>query len=72
MESLEMIQYDRKDVDLDEVKRMAQDSSKRIQKAREDRLNKAIRDEDYLYLNNYFSTLDLIKLLIAKVRKNLL
>lgn len=67
-----MIQYDRKDVDLDEVKRMAQDSSKRIQKAREDRLNKAIRDEDYLYLNNYFSTLDLIKLLIAKVRKNLL
>jgi hypothetical protein len=69
MESLEMIQYDRKDVDWDEVKRMAQDSSKRIQKEREDRLNKAIENHERYYIRKELenvSTYELIKMIISK------
>lgn len=58
-----------------DTEKLAKEISESAKIMRENRYIEAIRDEDYLYLNNYynsFSTLDLIKLLIAKVRKNLL
>lgn len=56
-----------------DTEKLSKEISESAKIMRENRYIEAIRDEDYLYLNNYynsFSTLDLIKLLIAKVRKN--
>lgn len=69
MQSLK-IEYEEKDVDLSEIKKMAQDSSRRIQNERENRLNKAIEDHDRYYISRELenvSTCELIKMIFNKL-----
>ena len=69
MQSLE-IQYEEKDVDLEEVKRIAQESSMRIQNEMENRLNKAIENHETYYISQELknvSTYELIKMILRKL-----
>ena len=70
MESLQ-IQYEERDVNLEEIKKIALRSSKRIQKERDARLQEAIRNHDSFYIRRELenvSTYDLIKMILQKLK----
>lgn len=70
MENLQ-IQYEDRDVDLDEIKKIASMSSERIQKDYDARLQEAIREHDTFYIRRKLdnvSTYDLIKMIIQKLK----
>lgn len=64
------IQYEERDIDLEEVKKIATDSARRIEKNYEKRLNQAIKNNDSYYIRRELknvSTYDLIKMILHKV-----
>lgn len=68
------VQYEKRDVDLDEIRKIAKASSMRIQKDRDELLNKAIENHDSFFIRKELSNVssyELTKMLIEKVLQKL-
>lgn len=66
--------YEERDVDLDEIREIANASLKRIQKDREEMLIKAIKNHDSYYIGRELSNVssyELLKMMINKLWKKI-
>lgn len=69
MESID-IQYENRDIDIEKIKKMASDSARRTEKEYEQRLDKAIKNNDSYYIRRELrnvSTYELIKMILRKL-----
>lgn len=68
------VQYEERNVNLDEVRKIAKHSSMRIQKDRDEQLDKAIKNHDTFYIRRELSNVssyELTKMLIEKAIQRL-